>query len=105
MMFFAHFSQLTLRLRSRPNGFSTIMDSQPSISASAIAAELMRLIAPIANKPARIAYTIDDAAAATGLTRPKIEGAINRGELPAKLRGNTLLISAESLRKWVSVDG
>lgn len=81
------------------------MDSQNSLTAAAIAAELFRLASPIANKPARVAYTIDDVADATGLTRAKVEGAINRGELKSKLIGNTRVISAEALRKWVSVDG
>jgi excisionase family DNA binding protein len=53
----------------------------------------------------RISYTVDEAAAATGLTRRKIEGAINRGELKAKTVGKTLLISDSALRKFVQPDG
>lgn len=70
-------------------------------------AELLRsaisaAVESIANRPERIAYTIDDAALATGLTRRKIEGAIDRGELRCKLVGRTILISAENLRKWAT---
>jgi excisionase family DNA binding protein len=49
----------------------------------------------------RLSYTIAEAAAATGLTKRKIEGAILRGELKHKIVGNTAIIPASSLKRLV----
>lgn len=52
-------------------------------------------------RPAKIAFTIREAAAATGLTVRQIEGAIIRGELRSRLVGRNRIIPASALRKLV----
>jgi excisionase family DNA binding protein len=49
----------------------------------------------------RVSFTIDEASAATGLTKRQIEGAIQRGELKHRVVGRTALIAASALRKLV----
>ncbi len=50
----------------------------------------------------RIALTVDEAAAALGVTRRAVEGMINRREIKARLVGRRLLIGVEQLRKFFS---
>lgn len=58
-------------------------------------------LAPAFSFSDRLSFTIEEAAAATGLTRRQIEGAILRGELRRKIVGRTAVIPATSLRKLV----
>lgn len=50
----------------------------------------------------RIAYSIDDAAAATGLPRNTLRDAVSRGELPAVKRCGRWLIKRDALMRWLS---
>jgi len=50
----------------------------------------------------RLAYTIDDAAAALGLPRNTLRDAVSRGELPAVKRCGKWLIKRADLLRWLS---
>jgi excisionase family DNA binding protein len=49
----------------------------------------------------RIAYQIDDAAAAVGVSRPRIYNAVRDGEITARKAGRATLIEADELRRWI----
>ena len=50
----------------------------------------------------RIAFTIDQAAAAVGLPRNTIRDAVSRGELAAVKRCGKWLIKRDSLLRWLA---
>lgn len=52
--------------------------------------------------PDRLAYSIDDAATATGLPRNTLRDAVSRGELPAVKRCGRWLIRRDALLRWLS---
>jgi excisionase family DNA binding protein len=49
----------------------------------------------------RIAYQIDDAAVAVGVSRPRIYNAVRDGEITARKAGRATLIEADELRRWI----
>jgi excisionase family DNA binding protein len=51
--------------------------------------------------PFAVAFTIEAAAAACGLTASSIREAINRGELVAVKRGGRWLIKRDNLLRWL----
>lgn len=50
----------------------------------------------------RVAYTIDDAAAAIGIPRNTLRDCVSSGELPAVKRCNRWLIRRDDLLRWLS---
>lgn len=50
----------------------------------------------------RLAYSIDQAAAATGLPRNTLRDAVSRGELPAVKRCGRWLIRRDALLRWLA---
>lgn len=52
----------------------------------------------------RLSFTIDEAAAVTGLTRRQIEGALDRCELRGKIVGRTMIISRSRLLRLIGED-
>lgn len=50
---------------------------------------------------ARLSYTLEEAAQATGLTKRKLQGAIVRGQLKCRIIGRTAVIPASALKKLV----
>jgi len=49
----------------------------------------------------QLAYSPQEAAAATSLSHDVIEKAVRAGELPAKRRGRRILIPAGDLERWL----
>lgn len=64
-----------------------------------VASALAKAVEQATSRPARIAYSIDEAADALGVTRRTVEGMIDRGELKSRLVGRKILISVEQLQR------
>ena len=51
----------------------------------------------------RLAYTIDEAIAATGCTRDAVSRAIHSKALPAKKIGQRWIVTRDALLRWLAV--
>lgn len=70
--------------------------------ASAIKAAVAQSLAAL--PPERIAFTIDQAAAAVGLPRNTLRDRVSSGELPARKRCGKWLILRSDLLRWLQED-
>jgi excisionase family DNA binding protein len=65
-------------------------------------AELIKAaIVAISDRPARLAYSIDEAAQAIGVSKRTIEELLSTGQLRSKVIGRRRLIPVSALRKLI----
>ncbi len=82
-------------------GVVSVSDSELARVVKIAVAEALATLANSSNSD-RLAYSIDDAAAATGLPRNTLRDAVSRGELPAVKRCGRWLIRRDALLRWLS---
>lgn len=62
--------------------------------------ELHQIIAELRKSSDRVAYSVTEAAAAIGVSRPTMQNLINTAGFPAYKVGQRIFVDAAGLREW-----
>lgn len=83
--------------------FGHSMQSTDTNQTAAVVAAIVAEVRQLVKTPDRLAYTIDDAADALGISRRAVEGLILRGDIRTRKAGRVILIAREELLRFLGV--
>lgn len=94
-----------LATRTGRTQFGHVMQSTDNETnqTAAIVAALVAEVRQLVKTPDRLAYTIDDAADALGISRRAVEGLILRGDIRSRKAGRVVLIARDELLRFLRV--